>query len=93
MAVVTATTAGARTQSINTENLSVCDTASDSQFVSGPWVSNYGSSGSVVFKGGFGYCSGNTRVVGGGEKLSKIQACRSNTLRPMSCGSWVSTNY
>lgn len=87
-AAATATTAGSKAVSVNTEYLESWDTANDSQWTSAGWNSNWGSSGSVVNKAGFGKIVG-ARVVGGGEKLSQIRACRSNTALPMSCSAYV----
>lgn len=88
----TATTAGAKSVNVNTEYLQSWDTANDSQWTSAPWQSNWGSSGSVLNQAGFGTIVGQ-RVVGGGEKIRNIRACRSNTALPMSCGAWVATGY
>jgi hypothetical protein len=74
--------------------LKVTDTAGDGHFVSGPWESNLGSSGSVTNKGGDFTATTWVSVTRHAEKVSRIKACRSNTgLKPMTCSSWKDTGY
>lgn len=87
----TATTGGAKVVNGATW-INVYDTANDGQFVSGNWWSTWGASGAIVNKNGFDKVVGDW-VTSGGEKVRTIQACRSRTALPMTCGSKVSTGY
>ena len=69
------------------------DTSSDNQFVSAPWATTNGISGSIVNKNG-AYTSVTETMIGdAGARLAKVKACRSNTALPMSCSAWVATGY
>lgn len=96
---VSATTAGARAEHVGSSggaqwhDVYAHDTAKDGKFVSAPWRSNYGSSGSVVNKSG-----DLTTIVRGatsnGERVTEINACRSNGgVKPMTCSAAKKTGW
>jgi hypothetical protein len=92
-------TAGARAEHVGSSfgaqwhNVYAHDTAQDGKFVSAPWRSNYGSSGSVVNKSG-DMTSIVRGVTSGGERVTHINACRSNGgVKPMTCSAEKKTGW
>lgn len=87
-ATLNASRSGAETwTNASRTEISVMDTAADSQFVAADWRSNRGGGARVYNRDGFNRTVTRT-VVSGTEVLAEIRACRSNTLTPMSCGGW-----
>ncbi len=87
---VSASRSGASVWTSNGDRtVNVKDTASDSAAASGQWVSNKGSYGSVMNKGGFNTVKSQI-VVSSPEWVTKVRACRTNGWRPMTCSDYNS---
>jgi hypothetical protein len=85
-----ASTAGAEAwDSGSRQTINSKDTADDGKWVTAGWKSNRGSENAVKNeKGNGGVVS--KKVTSGSEVISSVRACRSNSLRPMTCSGWNS---